>query len=39
MKKMIKKKKIKKSNLSNVFGTLKTKISGQEFKDMCREGW
>lgn len=29
----------KESDLSDLFGTLKTKISGQKFKDMAREGW
>ncbi len=29
----------KHADLSNIFGTLKTKVSGQKFKDMCREGW
>ena len=29
----------KHSDLSDVFGTLKTKVSGQKFKDRCREGW
>ncbi|HLC69110.1 MAG TPA: AbrB/MazE/SpoVT family DNA-binding domain-containing protein [Candidatus Bilamarchaeaceae archaeon] len=29
----------KHSDLSDVFGTLKTHVSGQKFKDMCREGW
>lgn len=26
-------------NLSDVFGTLKTKMSAQELKDLAREGW
>lgn len=27
-------------NISNLFGTIKIrKLSGQEFKDMVREGW
>jgi len=30
---------IKKANLRNIFGTLKTKQSGQEFKDMVKAGW
>jgi antitoxin component of MazEF toxin-antitoxin module len=30
---------IKKVDLSDIFGSLKRKISGQEFKDMAREGW
>ena len=32
---------IKKTNLSDIFGSLKGKIkmSGQEFKDLAREGW
>ncbi|MBI5002308.1 hypothetical protein HZC31_02905 [Candidatus Woesearchaeota archaeon] len=30
---------IKKADLRNIFGTLKTKMTGQEFKDMAREGW
>lgn len=29
----------KKANLSDVFGSLKTKTSGQKFKDLVREGW
>lgn len=30
---------VKESNLVKLFGSLKRKISGQEFKDMVREGW
>ncbi len=30
---------IKKANLSKLFGSLPRKMSGQEFKDMVREGW
>ncbi len=30
---------IKKADLSDIFGTLKRKLSGQEFKDFVREGW
>jgi len=30
---------VKKANLKDVFGSLKTKMSGQKFKDMVREGW
>lgn len=32
---------VKKADLSDMFGSLKGKIkmSGQEFKDMAREGW
>jgi len=29
----------KKGDLSDIFGKLKTKMTGQEFKDMAREGW
>lgn len=29
----------KKGSLKDVFGKLKTKISGQEFKDLARKGW
>ena len=29
----------KEADFSDVFGTLKTKISGQEFKDEARKGW
>lgn len=29
----------KEVDLSEIFGSLKTKMSGQEFKDMVREGW
>ncbi len=31
--------KFKKADLRNVFGTLKTEMTGQEFKDLAREGW
>lgn len=30
---------VKEAELKNVFGSLKRKMSGQEFKDMVREGW
>ena len=30
---------VKEANLKPVFGALKRKMSGQEFKDMVREGW
>ncbi len=30
---------IKPADLRDVFGTLKTKMSGQKFKDMVRKGW
>ena len=30
---------IKKANLSKIFGSIKTGMSGQKFKDMAREGW
>ncbi len=30
---------VKEADLRTVFGTLKTNISGQKFKDMVREGW
>ena len=30
---------VKEADLSDVFGSLKRKMSGQEFKDMVREGW
>ncbi len=30
---------VKEADLSNLFGSLKRKMSGQEFKDMVREGW
>jgi len=29
----------KKADLSSIFGTLKTKTTAQEFKDLAREGW
>ena len=29
----------KKSDLSSLFGSLKRKMSGQEFKDMVKGGW
>ena len=29
----------KHADLSDVFGTLKTKVSGRKFKEMCRKGW
>ena len=30
---------VKKADLTNIFGTLERKISGQEFKEMVRKGW
>ena len=30
---------IKETKMSDVFGSLKRKISGQEFKDLTRKGW
>lgn len=30
---------VKKADFSDVFGTLKRKMSGQAFKDMVRKGW
>lgn len=30
---------IKEADLTDIFGTLKRKMSGQEFKDMVRQGW
>lgn len=30
---------IKEVDFRNIFGTLKSKLSGQKFKDMAREGW
>lgn len=30
---------VKVGNLDNIFGSLKTKITGQEFKNMVRKGW
>jgi antitoxin component of MazEF toxin-antitoxin module len=29
----------RKADLSRIFGTLPRKMTGQEFKDMVREGW
>ncbi|HLG24591.1 MAG TPA: AbrB/MazE/SpoVT family DNA-binding domain-containing protein [Candidatus Nanoarchaeia archaeon] len=29
----------RKGNLKDVFGKLKTKIPGQKFKDIAKEGW
>ena len=29
----------KKGDLSDIFGTLKTKLTGQQLKDMARIGW
>ncbi|HIH42373.1 TPA: AbrB/MazE/SpoVT family DNA-binding domain-containing protein [Candidatus Woesearchaeota archaeon] len=29
----------KKGDLTDVFGTLKTKFTGQQLKDLAREGW
>ena len=30
---------IKKGDISNLLGIVKRKMSGQEFKDLVREGW
>lgn len=30
---------VKEADLSDLFGSLKRKLTGQEFKDMVREGW
>ncbi len=30
---------VKEANLEGIFGSLKRKMPGQEFKDMVREGW
>ena len=30
---------VKEADLTNIFGSLKRSISGQEFKDMVRKGW
>lgn len=30
---------VKEADLRKLFGTLKSKISAQEFKDLVREGW
>ncbi len=30
---------VKKADLREIFGSLKTKTSGQEFKDIVRRGW
>ena len=30
---------VKKVDLTRLFGTLKRKLSGQEFKNIVREGW
>lgn len=30
---------VKPADLSHIFGSLKRKISGQQFKDLAREGW
>jgi len=30
---------VKKADLSDIFGSLKKKISGQEFKNIVRRGW
>ncbi|MDP3765397.1 MAG: AbrB/MazE/SpoVT family DNA-binding domain-containing protein [Nanoarchaeota archaeon] len=30
---------VKEANLTKIFGSLKRKMSGQDFKDMVREGW
>ena len=29
----------KKGDLSNIFGTLKTKLTGQQLKDLARKDW
>ena len=30
---------VKKADLTNIFGSLERKLSGQNFKDMVRKGW
>jgi antitoxin component of MazEF toxin-antitoxin module len=30
---------VKEANMDKVFGTLKSKVSGQDFKDEVRKGW
>ena len=30
---------IKKADISKIFGSIKTGVSGQKFKDRAREGW
>lgn len=30
---------VKEANLEGIFGSLKRKMSGQEFKDLARKGW
>lgn len=30
---------VKEANIQRLFGSLKRKMSGQEFKDMVRKGW
>jgi len=30
---------VKEADLTKIFGSLKRKMSGQEFKDLVREGW
>ena len=30
---------VKEADLRRIFGTLKVKTSGQEFKDLVKEGW
>ena len=30
---------IKKADLSKIFGSIKTGVSGQKFKDLARQGW
>ncbi|MBI2550101.1 AbrB/MazE/SpoVT family DNA-binding domain-containing protein [Candidatus Woesearchaeota archaeon] len=30
---------VKEADLTKLFGSLKRKMSGQEFKDMVRQGW
>lgn len=30
---------VKEANLKKIFGSLKTKVSGQKFKDFVRRGW
>ena len=30
---------VKKADLTNIFGAIEKKMSGQEFKNMVRKGW
>ncbi len=30
---------MKKADFGEIFGTLKTRMTGQQFKDLAREGW